>query len=561
MTKTAKICLFCILFLGSLSWSVTMIKSGLITSWGTGYWGANGHDGIWHLALIESIKQGIPPENPLAAGGRLINYHWGFDLLVALLSKITTLSGSVLYFQILPPLFALAIGILAFELVYDWTKSRPAALWAVFFTYFGGSFGWVVTLLRGQGIGGESMFWASQAVSTLINPPYALSLILLLVGLLWLLRYPKPNRRMFLLQVVIFGSLVFMKSYAGILGLVALLVIGVRQWLTERTGIGLVRWIVASAISGIFILYSAPGGTSLLVVNPLWFPRTMLESPDRLGILRWARAWQVYQQTGNFVRFIPLEMLTIAVFLVGNLGMRVIGIIGVLKEEMKPPFSIAFLGMLATAVIIPLVVIQKGTPWNTIQFFYYAQVFLGLSAGIVMARVTASAKVRLPLSLLVIILTVPTTLSTLYDNYLPGRPPATLPAAEQQALAFLKTQPPGTVVSFPYQLYSPTAVNIPPPRPLAVYESTAYVSAYSGHPSFLADTVNLEILGFAWTDRLKTAEAFFTANDWFLPNRFLRDNHIAYIYTLSGQPIPGSEGNLGVSKIYDHAGVRIYRVR
>ena len=66
-----------------------MVRSGLKYDFGLGFWGPNGHDGIWHLSLINQLKQQIPPQNPVFSGTTLSQYHWGFDLLVALISKFT----------------------------------------------------------------------------------------------------------------------------------------------------------------------------------------------------------------------------------------------------------------------------------------------------------------------------------------------------------------------------------------------------------------------------------------------------------------------------------------
>src|SRR5688572_12002374 len=82
--------LLVLLFFGTLSWSTTTIKSGLIFDFGMGFWGPNGHDGVWHLALINHLAaSNLNPliEMPTAAGAALKNYHLGFDLFVAALHK------------------------------------------------------------------------------------------------------------------------------------------------------------------------------------------------------------------------------------------------------------------------------------------------------------------------------------------------------------------------------------------------------------------------------------------------------------------------------------------
>jgi len=208
-----------LILLGTLVWSLIMVKSGLVYSFGMGFWGPNGHDGVWHIALIKSLTRGSW-EMPTFAGEPLKNYHVGFDVLLAIIHKITTIPLHNLYFQIIPPFLAFLIGILVYKFVLLWRKSKSAAFWATFFVYFGGSFGWLVTLLRNREIGGESMFWAQQAISTLVNPPFALSLILILIGLISLLKYQESRlARYGVTATLAFGVLIQVKAYAGLLSL------------------------------------------------------------------------------------------------------------------------------------------------------------------------------------------------------------------------------------------------------------------------------------------------------------------------------------------------------
>src|SRR3989344_2234192 len=139
--------------------------------------------GIWHVALINSLSRGSF-EMPIFAGAQIKNYHLGFDILLAVIHFLTRISVINLYFQIIPPVLAFLIGWLTYKL----TKN----FWVFFFVYFGGSLGWVL----GKG---ESTFWTQQAISTLINPPFALSLIFILLGLISLLKKKK------ILAILCFG--------------------------------------------------------------------------------------------------------------------------------------------------------------------------------------------------------------------------------------------------------------------------------------------------------------------------------------------------------------------
>ncbi|NMC98456.1 MAG: hypothetical protein GYA62_01855 [Bacteroidales bacterium] len=209
-----------LIIFGSLSWLITICKSGWMYSYGLGFWGANGHDGVWHIALAESLSKGSL-NIPILAGYKLQNYHIGFDLLMAFIHLVTRISFADLYFRLFPLVFSIAIGYLVYGFVNNWQKSNIAAWLSVFLVYFGGSAAWIL----GKG---ESAFWSQQAISTLINPPFIFSLILMILGLRHVEKLQqKYSVRSFLFSVLIFGILIEIKAYAGILSLGALFVSGI----------------------------------------------------------------------------------------------------------------------------------------------------------------------------------------------------------------------------------------------------------------------------------------------------------------------------------------------
>src|SRR5258708_4043709 len=120
-----------LLIAGTLAWSITMIKSGIEYSYGIGFLGANGHDGVWHIALINSLSRGF--EMPVFSGSNIKNYHLLFDLAIAQIHNITRIPTINLYFQITPPILAFLIGLSCFSFVSVLTKSKRSALWSTFF--------------------------------------------------------------------------------------------------------------------------------------------------------------------------------------------------------------------------------------------------------------------------------------------------------------------------------------------------------------------------------------------------------------------------------------------
>lgn len=529
--------------LGTFLWSITMVKSGLCWNTpcsGIGFWGPNGHDGIWHVALAEGLKKGTW-NLPIYSNEVLKNYHVGFDLLLAAASKITSLSVSVFYFQIFPPLFAFFIGLFAFRFVYEWTNSKAKAWWSVFFVYFGGNFGWIVTYFRSGQLGGESMFWAQQSVSTLINPPFALSLCILFAGFWLLVKAEKErNKKLFALCALLFGILVQIKIYAGLLILGGTLVSGLFELFSKRKAL-LMRVFSGALILSLLLILPTLSGKSVIVWKPFWFLQTMMETPDRLYWPRFASALSNYVLAGNWIKVVFAYGFAFLIFVVGNLGTRILSFFEIFKKTGRRSVntidSILY-SMIAAGLLIPLLFVQRGTAWNTIQFVYYSLMLSGIVAGIFVGGIFDKVKGRLVYSIasiFVILITIPTLISTLWYHYIPSRPPAQVSNDELEALSFLSHQPDGVVLTYPFDRDKADEAVNNPPRPLYLYESTAYVAAYSKKQTFLEDEVNLDIIDIDWESRHDLVQHFFESTREEEKREFLDDNNISYIYLVGYQ--------------------------
>jgi hypothetical protein len=195
--------------------------------------------------------------------------------------------------------------------------------------------------------------------------------------------------------------------------------------------------------------------------------------------------------------------------------------------------------------------------WNIIQFFYYGLLVLNIFAGIGLYNLVKKLPkiAGITVAIVVILLTIPTTLGT-FQHYLPQRPPTKLSAEEFEALQFLKSQPEGNVLTLPYdekvgKLFSA-------PRPLAVYSSTAYVSAFSGKPVFMEDTINLEILGIDNKARLNTARDFMKVRS--KSHDILKSNNISYFYLPALYNFQVDEGLMGIKVIFENEQAKVYKV-
>ncbi len=551
--------------LGSISWSLTMVKSGIVYPFGMGFWGANGHDGVWHLSLISSLARGTL-EMPVFAGSEIKNYHVGFDLILAIIHRLTTIPVVLLYFQIAPVLLSVLTGVAVYIFVKKW-KGSVAAWWAMFFVYFGGDFGWVLTFLKDRTFGGESMFWAQQAVSTLINPPFALSVVLMFLGLnlLWRIKN-KFSIQYYLLAILIFGTMFEVKAYAGILSLGALFVTGFYELLREKKAVFLKVFLGSTFVSLIFFLVFSKGSTNPFIFQPFWFLESMIGSSDRLNWTKLAEAMLSYKNQSVIRKFVPAYFLAFIIFWVGNMGTRLFGSLYVVDRVVKrfrdtSSFDIFFVLVILGGGGIPTFFLQQGTAWNTIQFFYYSLVFAGVLGGIFFGGLFRN-KIKMShvfVSSLIIFFTIPTSISTLVNNYIPGRPPAKISNEELSGLNFLSKQNKGIVLTYPFDEEASRKAEVPP-RPLYIYASTSYVSTFSDKQVFLEDEGNLDITGFDWRTRHSEVQRFLDTLNQKEARDFLRNNNISYVYWVKPQRARLGESQLGIRKIFENSEVNIYKV-
>lgn len=546
-----------------------MVKSGLFYSFGIGFWGPNGHDGVWHIALAESLSRGNW-HMPIFAGETIKNYHLGFDLIIAIFHKFTFIPIPTLYFQIIPPLLALFLGFFVYRFVHLWQKNKMKAFWSVFFTYFAGSFGWIVSLIREGRIDGESIFWAQQPISSLINPPFGLSIVFIFASLYLLLlalKSGKNSRMKYLtLSVFLLGSLAQIKVYAVILILAGLFAGGFWQLLKERN-ILLIK--VATSVLIISILVFSPitrGVGKMLVFRPFWFLETMMLDSDRIGWNKFGEAMINYKLGQIWFKEFLAYSVALLIFILGNFGTRVLAFFWFWKKGFKfnryQYIDVLITTVIILGIILPLFFIQTGTPWNTIQFMYYSLLFSGILAGVVLGEIFEKLKKKTlaiyTVKTALVFLTLPTTFGTLWYHYLPKRPPAMISRYEIEALNFLAKLPDGVVLTQPFDKDKAFAVQLNPPRPLYLYESTAYVSAFSRKQTFIEDEVNLEITGYYWKDRKEKVEPFFEKNCK-VDKSFFGDNNISYVYLIKQNLCNKEFEDLG-NKLFENLEVVIYKI-
>lgn len=551
-----------IIFFGAIFQSLPLIRSGWVYDFGVGFWGPLGHDGIWHQALIGQLISKVPPDNPIYSGSTLVNYHYFYDLFLAATYRVAQINILDLMYRFTPILFSILLGLGTYLLAQILFKSKKTSYICLYLVYFAGSFGWIVEYLREKHIGGESAFWMNQPVSFNLNPPFAISLVLVIAVLLLLRSYLQKNSYTnALLIILIAGTLIEFKVYAGLLVLLSLGFTSLVQLLVSRN-LSLFKTLIGSGLLTLAVFLPQNSKSSeLLVFSPFWFVHSMVEFSDRVGWQRLSQARAAYFERGEWLKYFLAEALAFAIFVLGNLGTRFIGLLSIItfvKRKMYQDYFYLFLFSITfLSLVIPTLFIQKGNPWNTIQFGYYFLYFLAILAAGVYGYLIKKVKLFFPLFLLLILITPINAIVTFRSSFYPT-PPSSLPLGEYEGLNHLRSQEKGVVLTVPFN--KDLRASFISPYPLFAYDTSSYVSAFSWKTSYIEDESQQEILQTDFSKRLVAANNFFEGKDKDWSKKFLKDNDIKYIYIPKVYQISLDTDQLNLSSLYDNNEVIILKV-
>ncbi len=533
-SKKHLLLLLIVFTIGILGQMAIMAPSGLKINNDLIFYSSNGHDGPWHIALMEEIKKGYPLQNPIFAGERLVNYHFFSDIAPAQFSKYFKFSSLDLYFRFFPFLNSILLGSMAFLLGRKINNSFSTGLWSSFFVYFAGSFGYFVTFFKNHVIGGESIFWATQIQSSIGNPPQIISDILVLTIIYFLCFFPKKNWGLSGILIVVIGSLAVFKIYASVVVLISLLLVGLVELFKDKKIYLLCLFILSSLLSAILYLPNTANSTSFLIFEPWWFIRTMIVVDSRLDWIDLELKRQTYFAERNWKRVFQIELTGFLLFFFGNLGTKFLGLIFIAKSIKKILNNLFFqlsFSIAITSLILPLLFLQKGVAKNTIQFLQYFLLIFGVYAAITTSGLQNRIKnnlLRWLFITLIIIFSVPTQIGVLYDFY--HKPPiAKITPDEIQALNYLRenSDKNSIVLTSPFNKYS--GVEMATPFIWAWFD-TSYVAAFSQRRIYLADLEQVDIMGYNYKERLNTQKIIFENNQRDKVWSELKNNKISYVY-------------------------------
>lgn len=460
---------------------------------GLHFWGAHEHDGVWHVALAQVAFRHIPFSFPTFAGAHLSGYNYLLDVVIWMLS-LTGLSVWDLYFRILPFVwFCTFIYVLS-----KYAKMlHPDPLFKTilfFFIFFYSSFGFIIQLVRNGNIEGSSGIPTMQGALGMTNPQFMWSVVLLMA--LQLLLHHRT--RVIYLFPVIFAIL-GLKIYALVpvcivMAMSCLQLLWKHDWrrFSWQMLVGLLATISA------YVVFYAGNKSGGIFFDFLAVPKQLIEDPQMWHQPDLVHQWYTLKQIGTIgPKYIQVVLQIIFYFLFFNFGVRLLFVIPLGYYLYKKNTGTIYVRFVLTLLVIvstlmPILFIQSGDWWNTIQFAYFGFLF----ASILLADLTYLVwkRNRILGGIFIfgcVLMFLPAQVDIL-TRFMFGKS-SYIAIQEVGLLEKLGHMKQGTVLVQPFEQSTDDT--------LATTYDTAYVSALSGKVTYLADRKQLELLNIDYKSR------------------------------------------------------------
>lgn len=567
------------ILIGIFIQGIINFPSGYKYDEGMMFWSSQGHDGVWHIVLENEIKNNLPLSNPVFSGEKLYNYHYLIDVVIGEFGRIYKVFNSFdLYFRLFPVLLSFMISMGVFSLVKRWQDNSKIGYLALFFTLFCGSFGYIVTYLRdGTFLAGETVFWAAQGNSILGNPPHASSWAILPVFFLAYYFLIKERNKYWFVASFLLGSILASFKVSG--GVVMLAGIGIASVLdlSINRKFHLILLTIFLTISNYVVLKSMTrGAEGFLMFLPWWFIRTMVVAGNRLDWIDLEHKRQFYLELGGIrgtLRVLQYETIAFLIFLIGNMGMRVIGFIEIIRRFIldfrstkSNLFEITLFISMLTGLVIPILFVQKGIIYNNIQFMQYYLLIFGFFAAISVYRLLIWIRVKILQVLLLIVVSIfsiPTVLGNINEFYGPNSNPlAIISNSELEALNYLKSKSNSSdvILTLPYNKYLQDKFKFQP-KPIYAWYSTGYITALTERHTYLSSEEQVQIQDYPVEERRQKAKEFFEGSSFDANKQFLVKHGIRFVYLPKKElEKPFDAGKNGLKLFFENNEVIIYTV-
>jgi hypothetical protein len=430
-------------------------------------------DVIFHIAIANELTHTIPPQAPVFSGHPLA-YHYGMDLVVAMFATATGLNTPDLALRFVPTLFVVLSMLNVFCFSRDWLRSGYFGALVVFLVFFGEDFSFVPGMLLAEKADWSVRYFNVPAVFSLFFINSILPGIgLLFAALFCLQKYLRYHGRAWLfLSALLFVALIEVKVFTAAQIMCSLGVGAVVYLLVFRNAdlfrvAALTAALTAPLLLSVFLRNKTGAGITL-AFDPWLYVSQMTEA---LGI------------KNRLTGMVAFSGIAVPIYLVGCLGLRVIGVPAMLSALFRPTqhsglrFIMAFFVVIGVLFALTFSIVPAGfvhaynnSAWFLAQSKYVAWIFavevLQMWYRHIIARGTSPSLTAAGITLGTVLLSAPATVQhfsfwrkpdhVFGSGKLLGNPLLKYDFETQQAIDFLtKNAQPGDVTLAGDKLVAP----------------------------------------------------------------------------------------------------------
>jgi hypothetical protein len=352
-------------------------------------------DVIVHLGLARELQHSIPPQIPFLPGVAL-DYHYGVDLVVAMLGSAPGLDVSDLAVRFTPTVFVVLVVLAAFCFARAFLATEKGAVLFAFLVFFGEDLSYVPGWLIGSTEPWTVQFFGVPSIVSLylLNPMLP-ALALLFGGLLCLLRAcggEEQRRAWGEVAAVLFAGLVVYKVFAAVQLVASLGVASIVYLWRRRDRRPLLVLLATCALTLPLAVPMAAAGSGRLWVRPgtwPWVPAAVI----RAGLHETPFGRAIFAYLDGSPGVLPAAvfwLLALPGYLIGALGLRLVGVTTWLREAVSMregragQFTVAAFVGLGPLLALTWVITPKGYPplqtyneavWFFAQSKYVAWIF------------------------------------------------------------------------------------------------------------------------------------------------------------------------------------------
>lgn len=540
-----------IAILGMLIQGIVLFRSAIVKTNGIQFTELSFHDSVWHVYLINELKENFPPRHGGSAPVLIKNYHFLLDLITASIGKYLPLSTYELYYRVIPVFVSLLLSLGVFIFTRSFFRSEKTAVVALFLTLFSGNASWFVQFFRGEEFQYSANTFMLDPITDILQNPHAVIVFPLMLAAILCLKEQekKTDSRWLVLSILPIGVLIGFKAWGGLIMLASLPIAATFRSLTKKKHDFWIIWFLALLISLIIFLpnydHSSAAG---IVFAPGWLLKRMVEDPDRYNWVNFFFLEQHYKATNNILRLILINLTEFAIYLIGNLWVKILGLAVVIKWLLKKisASQVIILMIIGASLLLPVLFNQGRMAYDIIQFGPYSLLLLSILTAPVVIKISIKfpKKTRVLILLILLAISVPSNSKSIVDRIKDKI--FIISKEEMDAYKFVRDN---TDLESVFLIY-PTKRDI----------DTTQVPAFTQRPAFFSGKTFLIITGENYKEREEQLISFFSTVDLEARNKLIKNHSIDYLIIPTNKLDNLKSEGLNLEQQYSNEAKTIYKI-